>query len=120
MTAVNKPVKTGKHKSASAHRARFQRYINRAAVQPPAAKVFGGLGKCDDLCVRGGVGEQLSLVVGLSDDLAFMDDHAPDRYIAVFLGDIRLVDSTQHEFFICLKRGVQIFFSIIDHTLIKF
>ena len=94
--AVDKPVEPGQDQRAGAHRAGFERDVDRAAVQSPQAQGRRGLGQGDDLGVGGRVLELLALVVGLGDDAVLVDDHGPDGHVAVLLGHERGIDGHSH------------------------
>jgi len=66
--AVNEPGNAGLQNRPGAHRARFQRHVKHAIVEPPATQRFGGLGDGNHLGVGCWVAQLLALVVSRSDD----------------------------------------------------
>ncbi len=69
-------------------------------MQPPRTDRLGRLGQRDDLGVGRRIAELLALVVGLGHDPPLIDDHAPDRHIAVVFGDEGMIDGDFHIVFI--------------------
>ena len=70
------------HDGAGAHRARLQRDVERAAVQPPRARDGARLPQRQDLGVRGGVLQALARVPGGGQHLLVARDHGTDGDVA--------------------------------------
>ena len=85
---------------ACAHRTRFLSHVKIAVRQPPIAHSCLGLRQRQHFRVRGGVLEQLYLIMGTTDDLACTNNNRADRD---FVGFGRFVGHAQcftHEVFI--------------------
>jgi len=88
------------HERPCAHRARFLGHIQIAVRQPPIAQGCLGLSQCQHFRMRGGVFEQLHLIMGTSDDLACTTDNRADRHFAGFGRFVGHSQCFTHEVFI--------------------
>src|SRR5207302_7550344 len=80
-----------------AHRARLERYVQGAAVEPPAPQRAPGVAHGEHLGVRRGVAAQLALVASSRQHPTLVHDHAADRHVVVLEGALRLAQCEPHE-----------------------
>ena len=78
--AIDENGNAGLEDGPGAHRARFQRDVERAAIEPPRSQRMGRLGDGDHLGVGRGIVELLSLIVGAGDHLAMVDNRRADGH----------------------------------------
>ena len=93
---VDDPRQTGLQNGPRAHRAGFERHVERAAGEPPAADRFGRLRDGDHLGMGRRVTKLFPLVVRGGYELAILHDHRPDRHVARGLRLTGLLDGELH------------------------
>lgn len=89
-------VDSGEDDGAGAHGTGFEGDVEPRAFEPPTPKMGGCLGDRQDFSVRRGVLEGFALVVGLADDLAFVDDDAAYGDFAFVEGALGLAKGVLH------------------------
>ena len=85
---------------ACAHRARLERNVQIAAVQPPAAQLFARLLDGLDFCMVQCVFLCFPSVASASDNFAVADNHRADRHFALVRRLLRQFECGLHVFFL--------------------
>ena len=85
------------HESACTHRAGFLGHVKIAVRQSPIAYGCLSLRQRQHFRVRGGVLEQLHLIMGTSDDFACTNDNRADRNFASCVRFLRLSQCFTHK-----------------------
>ena len=78
------------------HRTRFERDVERAAIQSPRVERLGGLRDGDHFRMSRGIAKLLALVVRCRDDLILMDNNRSNRHLIFLRGRFGLLQSQSH------------------------
>lgn len=85
---------------SGAHRARFERYIQRASFQPVIVELACGCSDRDDLGVSGGVSQRFCLIIPAPDDAVVMNDHGSHRNFLPLVGLLGFLERKLHPAFV--------------------